>query len=284
MKRSMVLLREMLLLMRVDKPIGTWLLLWPSWWALTAAAPHDPDGFLYLIFGVGTFLMRSAGCVANDLADRNFDPHVERTRERPLAARRIGIWPARLLLLVLLLGAFALVQLLNTLTIQLSFVGAGLALFYPYTKRFMHLPQFVMGAAFGWGVIMGWAAASNATPLAAWLTFAATLTWAAGYDTIYAMLDREDDRKIGVKSTAILFGRHDRLAVALLYGITLLLLLWVGQSLHLGFFFHTALLAALGHMSWQLYTLREYHRPKVFRAFLSNRWTGLIILAGFALG
>ncbi|MBF0138083.1 MAG: 4-hydroxybenzoate octaprenyltransferase [Magnetococcales bacterium] len=276
--------QEMLRLMRVDKPIGTWLLLWPSWWALTAARPGQPDWTLYLIFGLGTFLMRSAGCVANDLADRHFDPHVERTRDRPLAARRIEVLPARLLLAVLLLCAFGLVQALNTLTIRLSFVGAALAIVYPYTKRFIHVPQFVMGAAFGWGVIMGWAAASNTIPLPAWLLFAATLTWAAGYDTIYAMLDRDDDIQIGVKSTAILFGRHDRLAVGILYGITLLLLLVVGHLLHLGPWFPIALLATLGHMVWQVQSLRGYQRPAIFRAFLSNRWTGLIILVGFGLG
>ncbi|MBF0153776.1 MAG: 4-hydroxybenzoate octaprenyltransferase [Magnetococcales bacterium] len=277
-------IHDMLRLMRVDKPIGTWLLLWPSWWALAAASPGYPDWRLYLIFGLGTFLMRSAGCVANDLADRNFDPHVERTRDRPLAARRITVAQARWLLLLLLLCAFGLVQTLNALTIRLAFAGAGLALVYPYTKRFLRAPQFVMGAAFGWGVIMGWAAASAAVPLVAWLMFAATLTWAAGYDTIYAMLDREDDRKIGIQSTAILFGHHDRHAVAILYGVSLLLLLLTGLRLHLGSLFYVALGAALGHMSWQIYALRGYDRAALFQVFLSNRWTGLIILAGFLLG
>ncbi|MBF0425794.1 MAG: 4-hydroxybenzoate octaprenyltransferase [Magnetococcales bacterium] len=270
--------------MRLDRPIGTWLLLWPSWWALAAAAPGRFDLSLYLIFSLGTLLMRSAGCVANDLADRTFDPHVARTRDRPLAAGTASVTHARLLLLILLFGALALVQLLNPLAIRLAYVGAALALLYPYSKRFFHVPQLVMGIAFGWGVIMGWAAASNSVPWPAWATFAATVAWAAGYDTIYAMLDRDDDRKIGIKSSALFFGRHDRLAVAILYTLALLLLLGVGYHLRLGPGFHLALLAAAMHLAWQVRTLRGYDRPALFNAFLSNRFTGLIIFAGFLLG
>ncbi|MBF0157446.1 MAG: 4-hydroxybenzoate octaprenyltransferase [Magnetococcales bacterium] len=276
--------RELLRLMRVDRPIGTWLLLWPSLWALSAASPGPPDLVLVAIFVAGAFVMRSAGCVANDLADRDFDPQVARTRERPLAARRVRPGAALLLLGGLLLLALALAWQLNALAWRMSFGGAFLALTYPFTKRIIHLPQFYMGAAFGWGVIIGWAAVAGTIPVEAWLLFAATLTWAAGYDTIYGMMDREDDLRIGVKSTAILFGRYDRLAVAILYLITLALLHAVGLRLGLGWPYLLALGLSLIAMGWQLWCIRGYPSEALLAAFLSNRWVGLILGIGFVAG
>ncbi|MEO5378618.1 MAG: 4-hydroxybenzoate octaprenyltransferase [Magnetococcus sp. DMHC-6] len=275
--------RELLRLMRVDRPIGTWLLLWPSLWGLTAASAGRPDLKLVGIFAFGTFLMRSAGCVANDLADRNFDPLVERTRDRPLAAGRVTPGVARRLLFVLLGLAFLLVLFLQPLVIQLSLVGAFLAVSYPFTKRFIQLPQFYMGAAFGWGAVMAWAAVADGVPWAAWMLFAATLTWAAGYDTIYALMDIEDDLKIGVKSTAILFGRYVLLAVAVLYVATVLILGGVGHALGLNGFFYLFLSIASLHMAWQLFRIRRGGREVLLAVFLSNKWTGLWILFAFAL-
>ncbi|MBF0625763.1 MAG: 4-hydroxybenzoate octaprenyltransferase [Magnetococcales bacterium] len=276
--------REMLRLMRVDRPIGTWLLLWPSLWALAAARPGAPDGELLLIFVLGAFLMRSAGCVANDLADRHIDPHVARTRDRPLAAGRISVGAARVLLLALLILALLLVSRLEPLALLLAPVGALLAVSYPFAKRFIHLPQFYLGAAFGWGVIMAWAAATGSLAAEAWILFGATLTWAAGYDTVYAMMDREDDRRIGVKSTALLFGRWDRHWIALLYAATLGLLGWAGYRLELNPLFHGALLGAGGQMVWQLLSIAGNAQAALLRAFLSNRWAGALIWVGFMLG
>ncbi|MEO5365003.1 MAG: 4-hydroxybenzoate octaprenyltransferase [Magnetococcus sp. WYHC-3] len=278
-------LREMLKLMRVDRPVGTWLLLWPSLWALFAAShPAWPPLQLLLVFVAGAFVMRSAGCVANDMADRHFDVHVERTRERPLAAGRLSLSTARRLLLGLLVLALLLVLPLNRLTMLLALPGALLAVTYPLTKRWIHLPQFYMGAAFAWGVIMAWAAVTAQVDAVAWILFAATLTWAAGYDTIYGMVDRPDDLKIGIKSTAILFGRWDIAAVGCLYALTLALLAWAGLSLGLGGIFWVALAGAGVQMIWQLGFIRGYDRARLFHAFLSNQWTGLILFLGFVLG
>lgn len=282
---SYPLLRESLRLMRVDRPIGIWLVLWPSLWALMAAAkPGFPDLWLLSVFVLGSFLMRSAGCVANDLADQDFDPQVARTRERPLAAKRISVRAAKWLLLGLLFTALLLALSLNLLAIQLSVVGAFLAITYPFTKRFIHFPQFYLGAAFGWGVIVAWGAAADAVPPVAWLFFAATLTWAAAYDTLYAMMDREDDLRIGVKSTAIFFGGWVIQAVAWLYLLTLSFLAMAGWWLLFSPYFYLALLLAFGQMAWQV-TLARTGRPGVYlRAFLSNQWLGLLILLGVILG
>lgn len=275
--------RELLKLMRVDRPIGTWLLLWPALWSLAAAqkAAHTVEWRLWLIVVIGAFVMRSAGCVANDLADRRFDPLVARTRERPLAAGRVSVTAAALLLLALLTLAFALVTMLSPLAIELAFAGAFLAVTYPFTKRFIRFPQFYMGAAFGWGVVIAWAAVTDALAMETWLIFAATLAWAAGYDTIYAMMDREDDRQIGVHSTALLFGRYVIPATAFLYEIALFLLLLVGWRLHWQWWYYGMLLLAQGQMIWQLITIREQRQEALFAAFLSNKWLGLLILLGF---
>ncbi|MEO5349626.1 MAG: 4-hydroxybenzoate octaprenyltransferase [Magnetococcus sp. YQC-3] len=279
---SSPLLRESLRLMRVDRPIGTWLVLWPCMWSLSVAAkPGYPEERLLLIFALGSFLMRSAGCVINDLADRDFDPRVARTRERPLAARRISLRAAKGLLLGLLAFSLLLALQLNLLALQLSVVGALLAVTYPFTKRFVHWPQFYLGAAFGWGVIVAWGAARGELAVEAWLLFAATLTWAAAYDTVYALMDIEDDLHIGVKSTAILFGRWAIPIVAALYLLTLGLLAIAGWRLHLGPFFYAVLLLAVGQMSWQI---RVARRGEYLTAFLSNKWLGGLILLGFVLG
>lgn len=276
--------RELLRLMRVDRPIGTWLLLWPSLWALVASRPGVPDWSLMAVFALGAFVMRSAGCVANDLADRHIDPLVARTRERPLAAGRLTVGPALVLLLLLLGIALGIAWTLNAFAVQLCFVGAFLAVSYPFTKRWIHFPQFYMGAAFGWGVIIGWAAATGGLGVEAWLLFLATLFWAAGYDTIYAMMDRPDDLKIGVRSTAILFGRFDRWAVAALYGLAVGLLGVVGVRLGLGWGYFAGLAVCGGQMVWQVVRCGGYEAAVLLRIFLSNNWVGALILFSFFAG
>ncbi|WP_130470075.1 4-hydroxybenzoate octaprenyltransferase [Candidatus Magnetaquicoccus inordinatus] len=269
-------------LMRVDKPIGTWLLLWPTLWSLFAAAhPNYPSLFLLSIFMLGSFLMRSAGCVINDIADRNFDPHVERTKSRPIASGEISATKAMFLLITLLGLALILALQLNNLALTLCPLGALLAVTYPYTKRIVHWPQFYLGTAFGWGVVIAWAAQSNQIEISTWLLFLSTLFWAAGYDTIYALMDIEDDIKIGVKSTAILFGRHVLLLTAILYCTFLLLLVWVGtlQNLSMIFYFIIALSAL--QMAWQIFMAKHKF---FFKAFLSNKWLGALILLGFIIG
>ncbi|MEO5340613.1 MAG: 4-hydroxybenzoate octaprenyltransferase [Magnetococcus sp. MYC-9] len=279
------IMRESLRLMRVDRPIGTWLVLWPSLWGLLASAkPGFPEANLLLIFCLGSFLMRSAGCVINDLADQDIDPQVARTKDRPLAAQRISSKAARSLLLLLLVAALLLALQLNPLAIQLSVVGAFLAVSYPFSKRFVHWPQFYLGAAFGWGVIVAWGAVAATVTWQAWLFFAATLTWAAAYDTVYALMDREDDLRIGVKSTAILFGQWAIPIVALLYGVTLVLLAVGGYGVNLGIPFYTVLLVAAGQMTWQIRLIHSHQNDDFLKAFLSNKWLGALLTLGVALG
>ncbi|MGN7612279.1 4-hydroxybenzoate octaprenyltransferase [Magnetococcales bacterium HHB-1] len=277
------LLKEMLLLMRVDKPIGTWLLLWPALWSITIVGEGVPDLKLFLIITVGAFVMRSAGCVANDIADREYDPFVERTKQRPLAAGRISLSWAVVLLIALLLVALFLASLLPALAIKLAVLGGFLAVTYPLTKRYFDFPQFYLGAAFGWGAVISWAAAAQEITGVTWLLFAATLTWTAGYDTIYAIVDRDDDLKIGVRSTAIRFGSQDLGWIMVLYAFSLFFLFLVGVYANQGAFFYLSLMIAQAHMGWQLYSIRNYDKKKLFNAFLSNRWVGLIILLGLAL-
>ena len=270
-------------LMRLNRPIGILLLLWPVLWALWIAAAGKPALPVFVVFVAGVVLMRSAGCVINDYADREFDPHVERTRDRPIAAGRVQPREALVLFVVLALVAFALVLFMNRLTILLSFVGAALAASYPFMKRWTHLPQFYLGAAFGWGVPMAFAAQTGAVPADAWILFGATLCWAVAYDTAYAMVDRDDDIRVGVKSTAILFGRADRPMIALFHALTLLLLVWAGARAGLGLTYYTGLLLAAGLAGWQQWLMRTRSRDDCFRAFLNNNRFGAVVFAGLVL-
>ncbi len=275
--------RQYALLMRLDKPVGTLLLLWPTWWALWLAADGLPPWQTLLIFTAGVVLMRAAGCVINDFADRRLDPQVERTRERPLAAGRVKTWEALLLFFVLIALAFGLVLLTNRLTVYLSFAGALLAAAYPFVKRVSHLAQAWLGAAFGWSVPMAFAAITGAVPQLAWLVFCATVLWAVAYDTLYAMVDREDDIKAGSKSTAILFGDLDLLAVAICHICFLAAMLFVGQQVGLGWPYWVGWGVAVGLAASQLWHARDRSRERCFVAFLNNQWVGLALWLGMAV-
>ncbi|MEO5332031.1 MAG: 4-hydroxybenzoate octaprenyltransferase [Magnetococcus sp. YQC-5] len=277
-------LRESLLLMRVDRPIGTWLLMWPALWGLVAAEQGHPSWHLLLIFALGSFVMRSAGCVANDITDRDIDPLVTRTQNRPLAAGRISLVAAKRLLLGLLTIALFLGLLLPVMAIQLSFAGAVLAMTYPFAKRFIPIPQFHLGVAFGWGVPIAWAAAKDSVPLEAWLLFSAALLWTVGFDTIYAMMDRNDDLKIGVQSTALFFGQYDIAATAMMYIMSIGLLAVTGFRIHMNIPFYFMLIATLGHAFWQIYSIRHRDPVALLHAFLSNKWFGAMVFLGFLLG
>lgn len=273
-------LRQYALLIRLNRPIGVFLLLWPTSWALLIAGNGTPDPLLVFVFVAGVFLMRSAGCAVNDYADRDIDPHVLRTRDRPLAAGRIRPSEALAVFVVLCLLAFALVLLTNRLTIALSVVGALLAASYPFMKRFHHLPQVHLGAAFGWAVPMAFAAQTGAVPPVAWLLFIATVLWASAYDTMYAMADREDDTRIGVKSTAVLFGDADRLIIGVIQAMFFLAMVLVGKQLALSDWYYAGLAIAAALALYQqlliVYRVPEY----CFRAFLNNNWLGAAIFAG----
>jgi len=276
-------LREYALLMRLDKPIGAFLLLWPTLWALWLAGQGQPARGVVVIFVLGVFLMRSAGCVINDIADRNFDPHVARTRQRPLAAQRITVREAVGVFIVLCLTAFALVLLLNTLTVLLSLPALALAISYPFMKRFHHLPQVHLGAAFGWSIPMAFAALTGTVPALAWLLFAANVVWSVVYDTMYAMVDREDDLQVGTKSTAILFGARDRWIIGRLQLVLLGLLILVGIVGGLGWAYYAGLFAATWFALYQQYLIRNREPGPCFQAFLNNNWFGLIIFCGIVL-
>lgn len=271
------------LLMRLNKPIGIFLLLWPALWALWIAGAGKPDGWVVVVFVLGVVLMRSAGCVINDYADRNIDRHVARTRDRPIAAGRVAPKEALILFAVLCLLAFGLVLTLNPLTIKLSLIGVLLAASYPFAKRYTYLPQVHLGAAFGWAVPMAYAAETGAISNAGWLLFIATLLWATVYDTIYAMVDRADDLRIGVKSTAILFGELDRLIIGLLQLTFFAVLLIVGQQAHLGLFYYLGLGTAAGFALYHQYLIRTREHAQCFKAFLNNHWLGLSVFAGIVL-
>src|SRR5690606_15357964 len=272
--------KSYLQLMRVDRPIGTLLLLWPTLWALWLAAGGFPQWHLLLIFSLGVLLMRSAGCVINDYADRKVDGHVQRTAQRPLATGAVSAREALLLFAGLCCVAFVLVLFTNRLTILLSFVAVALAATYPFMKRYTHLPQVVLGAAFGWSIPMAFAAQSGEVPRAAWLLFSANLLWTIAYDTFYAMVDREDDLKIGVKSTAILFGDDDRLATASLQLLTLLTLIFVGVQFKLAYWFYVSLIGVAVLFVHQQWLIRERRPDLCFKAFLDNNRVGALIFAG----
>jgi 4-hydroxybenzoate polyprenyltransferase len=276
-------LREYTLLMRLHRPIGILLLLWPTLWGLWTAAEGLPNWLVFIVFVSGVVLMRSAGCVINDYADRNFDAHVERTRQRPLVQKRISSKEALLLFVALSLTAFALVLLMNRLTIYLSFAAVVLAASYPFMKRYTHLPQFYLGMAFGWAIPMAFAAQGNSIPPVAWVLFAANVFWAVAYDTAYAMVDRDDDIKIGVKSTAILFGRYDRFMIGLCHALCLVLLVLVGQLMKLDMIFYVSLIVAAGIAGYQQLLISRRDKKKCFQAFLNNNWFGLVVFLGFVL-
>jgi len=273
-------LREYALLMRLDKPVGIWLLLWPTWWALWVAAEGFPDLGVLFIFTAGVFLMRSAGCVINDYADRNIDGQVERTKNRPLAQNRIAPKEALYLFAGLALTAFALVLFMNALTIAMSFVGAILAASYPFMKRYTNLPQVVLGAAFAWSIPMAFAAQTDSVPVAAWFLFLATILWTTAYDTMYAMVDRKDDLEIGVKSTAILFANNDKIIIAGLQTAALALLYYAGVYLTLGTLYYSGLFIAGGFALYQQWLIKDRLEKQCFTAFLNNNWFGMSIFAG----
>lgn len=272
------------LLMRLHRPIGILLLAWPTLWALWFAARGVPDAHVLAVFVLGIVLMRSAGCVINDYADRDFDPHVARTRDRPIASGRVAPREALALFAILSLLAFALVWLLNWLTIALSVVGAVLAATYPFFKRFTHLPQFYLGAAFGWGIPLAFAAQTGGVPPLAWVLFAANIFWSVAYDTEYAMVDRDDDRRIGVKSTAILFGRFDRLMIGVAHALTLALLAVVGVMAQAPLLYYVGLVAAAGFAIYQQGLIRNRAGAACFNAFLNNSWFGAVIFLALAVG
>lgn len=276
-------IKEYALLMRLDKPIGTLLLLWPTWWALWIAAEGFPDLSVFIVFTAGVFLMRSAGCVINDYADRKIDGQVERTKHRPLAENRIAPKEALLLFAGLALTAFALVLFMNTLTIMLSFIGALLAASYPFMKRFTNLPQVVLGTAFAWSIPMAFAAQTGSVPLVAWILFLATILWTTAYDTMYAMVDRKDDLQIGVKSTAILFGQYDKIIIAGLQIGTLILLYIAGVYLQLDSLYYSGLLIAGGFAIYQQILIKNRDEKQCFNAFLNNNWFGMSVFAGLFL-
>ena len=269
-------------LMRLDKPIGILLLLWPTLWALCIASRGQPDWIVVMIFVTGTALMRSAGCVMNDIADRKYDGLVERTKNRPLATGEVSVKEAYLLAGVLSLVAFSLVLFLNKTTIYLSFAALFLAFTYPLTKRFLAIPQAYLGVAFGFGIPMVFAAITNSVPYLAWLLLLANVFWAIAYDTEYAMVDREDDLKIGIKSSAIFFGEFDVAAIMLCYLAMLIILIYIGRQLHMSQYYYLGLSAAFCLAIMQYYLIRKRLNHLCFKAFLSNNWIGCAVFSGLA--
>tara|TARA_B110000503_G_scaffold85373_1_gene129862 strand:+ start:94996 stop:95865 length:870 start_codon:yes stop_codon:yes gene_type:complete len=273
----------LLQLTRFDKPIGTLLLLWPTLSALWLAAQGAPELGLLVIFIFGTFLTRSAGCIINDFADRNLDGGVSRTKARPLVTGAVTVHEALLLFVVLMSLAFILVLFTNTFTVQLSLVAVALASTYPFMKRYTQLPQLVLGAAFSWGIPMAFAAQRGALPHALWLVYLANLLWTVAYDTTYAMVDREDDLKVGIKSSAILFGRYDRLIIAALQLACLVFFYLAGRAFGLGLTFNGALVVAAVLFAYQHLLISERRTETYFKAFLHNNWVGMVIFVGVVM-
>ena len=270
-------------LMRLDKPIGILLLLWPTLWGLWIAGMGRPSAFVVWIFVLGTVLMRSAGCVINDYADRNFDAHVERTRNRPLATGEVSTHEALILAAVLSLTAFVLILPLDRMVIWLSVPALFLAASYPFTKRFLAIPQAYLGIAFGFGIPMAFAALQQALPPIAWVMMLANVCWAVAYDTEYAMVDRPDDLKIGIRTSAITFGRFDVVAVMTCYVATLALMAWVGVAADRGWLYFSGLVVASVIAGYHFTLIRDRDRARCFKAFLHNNWLGGAIFAGLAL-
>ncbi|WP_456296558.1 4-hydroxybenzoate octaprenyltransferase [Vibrio sp. AK197] len=270
-------------LTRMNRPIGTLLLLWPTLWALILAAQGMPDIKVLLVFVAGVVLMRAAGCVINDFADRKVDGFVKRTNQRPLPAGLVTSKEAFSLFLVLGIVSFLLVLTMNSLTIKLSFAGIVLAFIYPFMKRYTHLPQLFLGLAFSWSIPMAWAAQANEVPAVVWFVFIINAIWTIAYDTQYAMVDRDDDLKIGIKSTAILFGRYDKMIIGALQLITLLMLMALGYFYQLGASYYWCLLIAGALFVFQQHLIRHRERNLCFQAFLNNNYVGMAIAGGLLL-
>src|ERR1700684_1708810 len=270
-------------LMRLDRPIGIWLLLWPTLWAVWIGSRGQPKPLIFVIFVAGTVLIRAAGCAINDYADRSFDPHVARTKDRPLAAGRISTLEALVLFAVLSLSALMLALQLNRTTLLLAVVGGFLAIGYPFVKRFLPVPQMYLGLTFGWGIPMAFAAQLETVPRVAYLLLLANVLWVTVYDTMYAMVDRDDDLKIGVRSTALLFGDSDRPIIAVLQVMTLLTLVLVGNSLHMTYWYYLGLLGGAIFFIYQLWLIRARDRDACLRAFLNNNYFGMAVFLGLML-
>ncbi len=269
-------------LMRLDKPIGILLLLWPTYWALLLSSKDGLDASVWIVFTLGVIIMRSAGCVINDFADRDFDGYVKRTQHRPLPSSKVTPKEAIVLFVLLCFSAFCLVLTMNATTIQFSVVGVLLAFIYPFMKRYTSLPQLFLGLAFSWSIPMAWVANGTELNLLTWLLFLTNILWTVAYDTQYAMVDRDDDLSIGIRSTAILFGRFDKLWIAVLQLLSLSLLFWIGHLQSLGSAYYWMLLLACGLMVYQQYLIRHREREACFKAFLNNNYVGMVICFGLA--
>lgn len=276
-------IRQYARLARIDRPIGILLLLWPTLWALWIAADGTPNRSILIIFILGVFCMRAAGCVMNDIADRRLDPHVQRTRDRPIAGGKVTVREAMIVFLVLIGAAFLLVLQLDPMTIKLAFVGAALAVIYPFTKRYTYVPQLFLGAAFGWAIPMAFSAQAGELPPVAWLLYLTTVLWAVVYDTMYAMVDREDDIKMGMKSTAILFEDADRTIIGIIQAVVLISLALVGSRQDFGWIYFVGLFVASLFFIYQQYLIKDRIRQRCFAAFLNNNWFGAVVFVGIVL-
>ncbi len=281
--RLLSVAHEYIRLMRLDRPIGIWLLLWPTLWGVWIASRGKPRADIFIVFVAGTVLMRSAGCAINDYADRSFDPHVARTRDRPLASGRISTLEALVLFAILAMASLVLALQLNRFTLLWAIGGGFFAVTYPFVKRFLSVPQMYLGITFGWGIPMAFAAQIEHVPRVAWLLLLANMLWVTVYDTVYAMVDRDDDRKIGVRSTAILFGDSDRHIIAVLQIMTLAALYLVGNIIRVGHWYNAGLLGAACFFVYQLWLIRDRDRAGCFRAFRNNNYVGMSVFIGLLL-
>ena len=276
-------IKNYLVLIRLNKPIGIFLLLWPTLWALWLASEGSPNHKILIVFLFGVFLMRSAGCILNDIADKDFDKFVARTKKRPLASNKLSSIEAFIFAFALILCAFLLVLTTNALTIKLSFIAVLLAGIYPFLKRYTYLPQFFLGLTFGWSIPMAFAATLNSIPQIAWLLLIVNILWTVVYDTIYAMIDREDDLKIGIKSTAILFDDADRFIIGIIQTLVLIALIIVGKQASLNFYYYLSIIVGCLLFIYQSYLIKDRKPEKCMQAFMNNNWFGLVIFIGLFL-